>query len=106
MILNFIAPNCTHCKKQIATLNKTAKEFHEKGFRFINVTREMTSDLQGLGPNLEWIEDQENKLSPLFGIGAYPTTVLLDSQGVVIKTAVGAPIDFREDLTCLFHQML
>ncbi len=98
MIINFVSPNCAYCKEQIATLNKTAKEFHDQGFRFVNVTRHMSDDLQGFGPDFEWIEDQENNLAPLFGIAAYPTTVLLDSKGVVIKTAVGAPIDFRKDL--------
>jgi len=98
VVLNFVSANCLYCKEQIPKLDEVAKEFHDKGFRFINVSRQLLPDLQDLGPNLEWVEDHQGELPPQFGIAGYPTMILLDPEGVVVEATAGASADFKEML--------
>lgn len=106
VILNFVSPHCLFCKEQIPKLNEIAKEFLDKGFRFINVSRQVVPDLQALGPHLEWAEDLRGELSPEFGITGYPTLILLDSKGEVVKTAEGLSSDFETKLKHQFFRLI
>ncbi|MFZ0565563.1 MAG: TlpA disulfide reductase family protein [Chlamydiales bacterium] len=98
VVLNFVSANCLYCKEQIPTLDEMASDFYGKGFRFINISHQLPSDLQALGPHLEWVEDKQDQLRPHFGISGYPTLILLDPEGTVIKTTRGASSGFQEML--------
>ena len=37
-VLNFVAPNCGYCKKQLPTVEKIREEYEKKGVRFLKPT--------------------------------------------------------------------
>ena len=36
-VLNFVAPNCGFCKKQVPTVEKVRADYEAKGVRFVNI---------------------------------------------------------------------
>ncbi|MGA8164333.1 MAG: TlpA disulfide reductase family protein [Waddliaceae bacterium] len=98
VILNFVSDSCPYCREQILLLDKIAGEFDSKNLRFVNVSRQVISELQDLGPRLEWVEDSQEDLFMLFGVNGYPSLVLIDSKGVVVGAKEGVHGDFEEKL--------
>jgi len=98
-ILNFVSSNCPYCKEQVPELDSLALKFQEQGFRFVTISQHVVPELQVLGPNLEWAEDQKRTLFELFGIEGYPTMVLIDSKGVVKTTVAGATSNLEKEVT-------
>lgn len=97
-VLNFFAPNCGYCKKQIPRLETIRKTYADKGVRFVNVvetmgkefTQEETANiLKELGAGLEVAHDPGNKVGPLFGASGYPTMVVVGKSGKIEATNVG-----------------
>lgn len=97
-LFNFVSANCPYCKDQLPRLDSLANQFYEQGFRFLSITQSLASDWQPLAPHLEWVEDREGALASLFGIEGYPTLVLVDSQGVIIKIFSGASSSLEKEV--------
>ncbi len=98
VVLNFVSSNCPYCKEQIPHLNGLAEEFQSSTIRFVTICSQLEADLQTLGPQLEWIEDVEGQLSSLFRISGYPTCILLDGSGKVLKVIAGISTDFDQGI--------
>jgi len=101
-VLNFFAPNCGFCKKQIPQLETIRKSYAEKGVRFVNVAETMGKEfpeeetlkiLKDLGAELEVARDPGNKVGPLFNATGYPTMVVVGKSGKVDAVTVGAVPD-------------
>ncbi len=97
-ILNFFAPNCGYCKKQIPRLETIRQKYEEKGVRFINVSEKMRKEysqdqvldiLKKTGFKGELVIDHQNKIGPLFGASGFPTMVILGKSGKVEAINVG-----------------
>lgn len=103
-VLNFFAPNCGYCKKQIPRLETIRKQYVEKGVRFVNVAetmgKEFTKDetieiLKGLGSELEVAADPGNKVGPGFGTAGFPTMVIVGKSGKIEAVNVGNIADLE-----------
>jgi len=97
-VLNFFAPNCGFCKKQIPRLETVRKTYVEKGVRFVNVVETMGKEftqeetqtiLKGLGAELEVARDPGNKVGPLFNATGYPTMIVVGKSGKVEAVNIG-----------------
>ena len=97
-VLNFFAPNCGFCKKQIPRLETVRKTYADKGVRFVNVVETMGKEftqeetqtiLKGLGAELEVARDPGNKVGPLFNATGYPTMIVVGKSGKVEAVNVG-----------------
>ncbi|MHC4696006.1 MAG: redoxin domain-containing protein, partial [Planctomycetota bacterium] len=106
-VLNFVAPNCGFCKKQIPRLEQIRKSYEAKGVRFINVaetmrkkfTPEETADIfKKTGSNLELAYDGDNKVGPLFKASGFPTMVVLGKSGKVEAVNIGNIGDLESKL--------
>ncbi|MEK7732117.1 MAG: TlpA disulfide reductase family protein, partial [Planctomycetota bacterium] len=106
-VLNFFAPNCGFCKKQIPRLETVRKTYAEKGVRFVNVVETMGKEftqeetqtiLKGLGAELEVARDPGNKVGPLFNATGYPTMVVVGKSGKVEAVNVGNVADLETRL--------
>ncbi|MFQ5590854.1 MAG: redoxin family protein, partial [Phycisphaerae bacterium] len=103
-VLNFVAPNCGFCKKQVPRLEKLRKSYQAKGVRFINVAETMrkkftpqeTADIfSKIGSNLELAYDGDNKVGPLFKANSFPTMVVLGKSGKVEAVNIGNIADLE-----------
>lgn len=100
MVLNFVAPNCGFCKKQVPNLDKVRAEYEAKGIRFVNVYERMgTKDFEPAealdvfkqaGSNLELAKDTGNEIGLLFKATSYPTMVIVGKDGKIEHVNVGA----------------
>ncbi len=98
-VLDFFAPNCPHCKKQIPKIERIRKEYEEKGVRFILVsqtmrkkrfTEEQVTDItKQIGSHVELAMDPDNKVGPLFKATSYPTLVMIGKSGKIDAVSVG-----------------
>jgi len=75
MILNFVAPDCPHCKEQLQTLRELPS-------RIVNISPILTPELIQLHPTADWIEDKEGRLQKLFKVHGYPTLYEIENQKI------------------------
>lgn len=87
VILEFWATWCAPCIKQFPKINALAREF-EKDVTFISVTAEDEETVNHFLKRKElntWIGmDQDRSIIEHFGVFAYPTTVVIDKEGIVL----------------------
>lgn len=120
-VLNFFAPNCGFCKKQIPRIQGLAKEYQAKGVRFINVCQKMRKDFTQQevedilkesckdvpeGVVMELAMDMDNKVGPLFGATGYPTMVLVGKNGIVEGINSGNIADLETKLKSQLDDLL
>jgi len=107
-LLNFFAPNCGYCKKQIPRLETIRKTYVDKGVRFVNVVETMGKEftpeetqaiLKELGAGLEVAHDPGNKVGPMFGASGFPTMVVVGKSGKIEATNVGNIPDLETKLS-------
>lgn len=96
-LFTFVSPNCPYCKELLPSVEALAKEYEGKRVNFVSVGRVITEESKQLAPHLTWIEDKKGEIIPQFGVTGFPTTVLVDATGRVIKSLPGAPSDYAED---------
>jgi len=104
-VLDFFAPNCGFCKKQIPRLEKIRAEYVAKGVRFVNISQKMGSRsyskddvvdvLKGLGFHGELALNHDNSVGRMFKASGFPTMVILDKKGRVAATNVGNLADLE-----------
>lgn len=128
VLIDFSATWCTPCRKLIPTLVELEKE-HGEAVQFLTVTRlygygvdfkggdrEAGERVEGLSEEAEvainrafhatfaldnplWIVDRA--VSASYGVSGIPTVVVLDANGVVVGTVVGAPAGVRDAISAL-----
>ncbi len=97
MVINFISPDCPHCKEQLVILDAVARELDGKLYRFINVSPQIAPALIQRSSSTEWVEDRENNLRNLFTISGYPTLIVVGTDGKIAQAIPGVP-DRLKDL--------
>ena len=106
-VLDFWAPNCGFCKKQLPMLENVRKEFADKGVRFVAVNETMRQQfeldkvkevLSGTGFTGELAIDNANTVGGVFQANSYPTLVVLGKSGKVEAVTAGAVADFESRL--------
>lgn len=111
-VLNFVAPSCGFCAKQIPKVERVRGEFEPRGVRFVNVSEHMgekvytpeeaETKFAGFGSNLELAMDPENKVGQLYKATAYPTMFVVRSDGVVAQVNIGA----KDNIDDMLRQQL
>jgi thiol-disulfide isomerase/thioredoxin len=107
-VLNFVAPNCGFCKKQLPSVETVRAEYEAKGIRFVNVaqkmgakeftTEEMVDVFKGAGSRLELAKDTDNQVGQLFKAVSYPTMVVVNRGGKIEHVNIGAQQDLDKAL--------
>lgn len=114
-VLNFVAPDCPFCKKQLPTLEKVREEYAKKGVRFINVSQKLHKDFtveetqnvfKGAGSNLELATDKDNKTGQAFQAISFPTMMVVGKDGVIQAVHVGAKPDMDSVLKGQLENMM
>lgn len=98
-VLNFVAPNCGFCKRQIPNIEKIREKYEAKGVRFVNVSETMRKEysaeetkqvFDGVGSKLELAKDDGNKVGQMYKAVSFPTMVVVGKDGKVAHVNVGA----------------
>lgn len=114
-VLNFFAPNCPHCKRQIPKLEQVRQQFEPLGFRFVNVSERMRKDftpdevlsvVSGLGANAELAIDAGNKIGRRFKATSYPCLIVIGSNGVIEHVVSGNKKTLVPDLSAKLESIL
>jgi thiol-disulfide isomerase/thioredoxin len=104
-VLNFVAPNCGFCKRQIPKVEGLRVQYEPSGVRFVNMSRRMGQEFTvqeaqkaygEMGSNLELATDSNNQVGQLFQATGYPTLVIVDSKGIIREVIVGAKPDLDQ----------
>lgn len=95
LVLNFISPGCHYCKEQMQILS-TLK--FDPTYRLINITPALTPELLQSSAAAEWIEDKDHHLHRLFKIQGSPTMYIVGANGTIVRTILGLPKHFKDDL--------
>jgi thiol-disulfide isomerase/thioredoxin len=104
-VLNYFAPNCGFCKKQLPAVESIREDYEAKGVRFVNVSQTMgridkafsdaqvVATLKSLGAQSELFTDPKNTLKPLFKVRGFPTMFVVGKSGMIEDVNVGFPKD-------------
>lgn len=104
-ILNFVAPNCGFCKRQLPQVESARKEFEQYGIRFVNVSQTMQKEFSAEeavgqysanGSELEVAIDPGNRTGQRFKATSYPTLFVIGPDGMVRQVIVGAKPNMKE----------
>lgn len=114
-ILNFFAPNCPHCKRQIPKVEQIRLTYEPLGVRFVNVSEKMRKDfttdevlavLSDLGANLELAIDPGNKVGRQFKATGYPCLIVLRPDGVIDHVVSGNKRDIDQVVSAKLDALL
>ena len=98
-VLNFVAPNCGFCKRQLPNVEKLRAEYEAKGVRFVNVHQTMRKEytkeeaasvFKGAGSNLELATDAGNTVGKAYKATSFPTMIVVGKDGKVSNVNIGA----------------
>jgi thiol-disulfide isomerase/thioredoxin len=119
VLLDFWGSWCHPCRASHPHLKELYAEYKDKGFEIIGIAQEMAKDTAQLRKNWEtavkedgltWrqvLNNQNGKQFDAvtqFGITAFPTKILLDSEGNIVATFIGN--SGRNDLGDKLHELL
>ena len=106
-ILNFVAPNCGFCKRQVPNVEKVRKDYESRGVQFVNMAQKMRKDytteeivqtFAGVGSNLDVAHDKGNTIGRQYKAQGFPTMFVLDRNGKVHDVIIGAKADIEQTL--------
>lgn len=98
-VLNFVAPNCGFCKKQIPNVEKIREKYEKQGVRFVNMAMTMRKEysvedtikvFEGVGSKLELAKDAGNKIGSSYKAQSFPTMIVVGKDGNIAHVNIGA----------------
>lgn len=93
-MINFWATWCGPCRLEMPQFEKMYKEQKEKGFELLAISCDQDADalttyLARKPVSFPVLHDPEGRVAALYGVKAYPTTILIDANGKVISIFEG-----------------
>jgi thiol-disulfide isomerase/thioredoxin len=102
-VLNFVAPNCGYCKRQVPTIERMRADYEPRGVRFVNVSETMRGKVftsaesqaafDQMGSRLELAMDPGNNVGRQFKVGSFPILVVVGKDGLIADAFPGATAD-------------
>ncbi len=94
VVLNFWATWCPPCRAEMPSFQQAHQTFADQGVAILAVNAGEAPDVvanfhESLGITFPMLIDQSQIIQRLYGLQGYPTTYLLDRNGVIITQHVG-----------------
>lgn len=99
-VLNFFAPNCPFCAKQLPWMEQVRAAYTPRGVRFINVSEtlhgkvfsqeQIVEKLRQLGNNGELTIDANNHVGQLFKVNSFPVLFVFGPGGMIADVIPGS----------------
>ena len=90
-VLNFVAPDCPFCFKQVPLVEMIRSEYEPQGIRFVNISltmkkhytaKEASDIFARFGSRVELARDETESIGDLFKVSGYPTLSILGKHGI------------------------
>lgn len=107
IVLNFWFIRCQACREEMPALNKLVKQYkNRKDILFVSLALDSEKDLKDFLTkttfNYSVVSDQKTYLTKDFGVLYYPTQVVINKAGLIIKVVNNykemIPVLYRESL--------
>ncbi|VAX35169.1 hypothetical protein MNBD_UNCLBAC01-1198 [hydrothermal vent metagenome] len=100
-IIFFWATWCPHCRTQIKELNKTHKNFADKGIQLVLVDQgekatTVAAYMKKNKINLTVLLDKDSSLAEPYGLIGLPTFIFVDEEGIVRDVTHGISEDYEK----------
>ena len=115
-VLNFVAPNCPFCKRQLPSIEKVRAAYEDRGVRFVNVSETLhekvftPSEAQvafdATGAYLELAMDPGNRIGTDYKITSFPVMVIVSKDGRVADALIGAKEETVDKLRGVLDSIL
>lgn len=97
VLLNFWATWCPYCRKERAHLDALSREYRDKGLIILSVATDhsvstVKSFMKKTPVDFIVLSDSKGSVSSEYGVSGFPTSFLIDSNGMIKQRVVG----FRE----------
>jgi DsbE subfamily thiol:disulfide oxidoreductase len=97
VLLNFWATWCPYCRKERAHLNTLSREYREEGLIILSVATDRSVSkvkdyIKKTPADFIVLSDSRGSVSAEYGVSGFPTSFLIDSNGMIKQRVVG----FRE----------
>jgi peroxiredoxin len=97
LIINFWATWCTPCRTEMPAMQKAYDKYKEQGLAVLAVNeRESEGEINAfkdqLKLNLLIVQDADGRIADKYGIRGMPSTIFVDSKGVISSISVGGPL--------------
>ena len=98
VVLNFWFIACVPCRMEVKPFNEVVEQFKDKDVVFVSVARDKAEDLKKhlvSNPfNFETVADPQAGIAKdVFHVFGYPTTIILDRNGIIRYYSLGGKID-------------
>lgn len=111
VVLQFVLPTCQYCKKQLPLLDRIKEKWDERDIGFFNIVerrrgetnRQLQDELHAYAPHISIAIDSDFTIGKHFNVRTFPTIIVLDSEGRIVKTINGAYSKLEEELAELFR---
>jgi thiol-disulfide isomerase/thioredoxin len=97
-VLNFVAPTCPHCRKQVPMIERVRAEYEPKNVRFVNISgalgKPVTDEtavktFESLGSRLELAFDPKNRIGSMYQATSFPTLFVVTPNGTIARVLIG-----------------
>lgn len=95
--INFWFPSCPGCVSEMPKVIKMAKDYRGKNFQVLGIAQpidppeSVNQYVREYGLPFTVMYDTDKTAAKAFGTQVYPTSVLIDKNGNILKTYVGEP---------------
>ncbi|HHK6019647.1 TPA: peroxiredoxin family protein [Neisseria subflava] len=96
-LINFWFPSCPGCVSEMPKIIKTAQDYQSKNFQVLGIAQPIDpiesvhQYVKDYGLPFTVMYDADKTAAKAFGTQVYPTSVLIDKNGNILKTYVGEP---------------
>lgn len=107
LVFNFWFINCQACKEEMPALNKLVKAYENRqDILFISLALNPKEDLKAFLSKTSFnyivVPDQKTYLEEDFKVTSYPTQVVVNKQGLIVKVAD----DYTEMIPALYQEQI
>tara|TARA_R110000751_G_scaffold14621_2_gene47201 strand:+ start:92610 stop:93344 length:735 start_codon:yes stop_codon:yes gene_type:complete len=102
VILNFWFTNCGPCIQEMPELNKLADNFKSKKVKFLAITFNQKDNIEQFLKTQDFkftILPNANNIISLYGVGTFPTTIVINKKGEIVTKEVGYRTNIKSVLT-------
>lgn len=107
LLINFWFINCPPCRMEMPDLNQLKEEYKGEDVAFLAITFDPKSRvadfLEKTSFNFQIIPDAR-KIIETYGIMGFPTSVVLNREGIVVNSKMGGSMNIKEELKAFIEE--
>lgn len=98
IILNFLAETCPYCKEQVEKISPIFSGISAEEYLWVNVSPKAPIKFAEAFFSSVWVEDSGQKILYDLDLEGYPTLLIINGKGSLVKKIVGVPDNLEKQL--------